>query len=312
MRIPGAVLALSIVAMSCPLTFDVAGAGTVPLTEPAPTRTSTDALDAPELEVLSRGASPRKELRYTVPVGTSQTLQLRTFSRITQRQDGQVRSSSTPNITFTIVADVAAVADTGDVTYSYRYDDVEVGSGGAPGSRAQTQELVESVIGVGGTITITDTGEPVESTFDIPDTVDESLAPLLDQVGSQTNQLATPLPETSVGVGARWRVTQHPTFGGVQFTQRVVFEVESLEGSRVTLSSQTVQRATRQEFTPPGSDSSVLLLSSRGTGRGSTTVDPAKLPMPVEGTTDIRLVQRLRQGGSTLRQTVQSAAFLND
>jgi hypothetical protein len=266
--------------------------------------------DAPEVTVLDRGASPRRELRYDLPLGTTQTLEFRTYTDISQRIGKRIARGGSPNITFTIVATVTDVAPTGDLRIDYRYDDVDV-TQTSTGNTEQTRELVEQIVGLTGSITITDTGEALASSQQIPDGVDPEVQTLLEQVGTQTSQLAAPLPEPAMGVGARWRVAQQPELGGIQFTQTAVYTLERRSGSKVVLSSKVTQRARRQEFTPAGADEALVLLSSKGEGTGDTTLQLAKQPLPVDGDSTFRVDQRLRDGDQTINQVVTTNIFLN-
>ncbi len=271
-----------------------------------------DAPAVPEIEVLDRGASPRTDLRITVPVGATETLRMRTLARISQTVGGQTRSGSTPNITFTIDASVDAVDESGNLTVSYTYASIDVSESGPAAVVEATRESLEPLLGVTGTMVVTDKGALLSSEVPVPSGLDAQAEQLFDQLQSQATALTVPYPDGKVGRGARWRASSEVELSGIEFEQQATYTVERTRGGRTTLSVEIVQRAPRQEFTPPGTDEELLLVSSRGTGSGESIVAPSEAVMPVGGGSDVRTRQRLEVDGDAVSQTTSTSIFLNE
>lgn len=273
---------------------------------------TADPPEPPEIEVLDRGATPRTDLRFTVPAGSSETLRMRTYARISQTVGGRTGSGSTPNITFSIDATVDAVDAAGNLTVTYEYAAIEVSDSAPAALVEQTREALEPLIGVSGVMVMSDKGELLSNDLTIPAGLAPETQQLFDQLQSQATALTVPFPDGKVGLGGRWRASTDVELNGIQFRQSATYTVERVKNGRTTLSIELRQSAPRQEFTPPGSDQSILLLSSKGEGSGENVVAPADSVMPIGGRSDIRTRQRLESGGDRISQTTSVSLFLNE
>jgi hypothetical protein len=252
------------------------------------------------------------ELRYTVPAGTTERLRLRTYARLSQTANGETHSGSTPNIRFTLDATVDAIAPDGNLTVSYTYATIEVSEGGPSSTVEETRAALAPLVGVTGVIVMTPKGAVVSNDVPTP----AGLAPAADQVfeqlRSQSATLSVPFPDGTVGDGARWRATTAVELSGLRFRQTATYTLERTRGARTTLSVELRQTAPRQQFTPTGSDESLTLLSSRGTGSGETVVAPSTSVLPVGGDSTVQTRQRLRADGERASQTTTLNLFFNE
>jgi hypothetical protein len=293
------------------LTGATAGAQAGDATE-AGEPTAPEAPAVPEVEVLDRGATPRTDLRFEVPAGSTERLRMRTYARISQEVDGETRSGSTPNILFEIDATVDAVDVDGSFTVTYEYASIEV-SDAAPESQAEaTRKALEPLIGVTGVMVLTDKGAVVSNEVSTPAGLEPETTQLFDQLQSQASGLTVPFPDGPVGRGGRWRATTAVELSGIELRQSATYTVERVRGGRTTLSVELRQRAPRQEFTPPGTDQSIVLISSKGSGSGETVVAPSESVMPIGGRSDVRTRHRLRVDGDPVSQTASVSLFLNE
>jgi hypothetical protein len=287
----------TLVATAAPVT---AGAGTEDAgAEPSP----------PVVEVLDRGDSPRTDLRFQVPAGTTQTLRMRTYARISQTIGGQTRSGSTPSIRFSIDSTVDEVGADGNLTLTYEFASIEVSDSS---SAESTRDALEPLIGVRGTLVITDKGALVDNSLTIPPGLEPEAEQLFDQLESQATALTIPFPDGKVGIGGSWRAASEVELSGIMFRQSTTYTVERSRRGRTTLSVEVRQTAPRQRFTPPGTTDEILLISSKGTGSGTSVVAPAESVMPVGGRSDVSTRQRLEASGDRISQTTSLALFLNE
>jgi hypothetical protein len=266
-------------------------------------------VEPPEVETLDAGDAPRAELRYTVPAGTTQTVKVRTYSRFSQRVGDRAGSARSPDVIFTIDATVAEVGADGNLLVDYVYSDVTVPDDGSDAVEA-TRDALQPLEGATGSIVVTPTGSVVSSDLTVPPDLDATAADLVDQLSSQASQLAVPLPNEPVGVGARWRAATDVELNGVRFTQRTDYAFDRRKGERIVLAVEVRQRAPRQRFTPPGASQEILLLSSRATGSGTNVLDLATAPLPVGGHTVVEVRQRLRAEGQRIAQTTRTNVLI--
>jgi hypothetical protein len=274
--------------------------------------TGSDQPAVPVVEVLDRGATPRTDLRFDVPAGTTQTLRMRTFARISQQVGGETRSGSTPNIVFSIDATVDAVDPDGNLTLTYEYASIEVSDSAGESLAETTREALEPLIGVTGVMVVTDKGALVSNAVSTPTGLDPQAEQLFDQLQSQATALTVPFPDGEVGRGGRWRATTDVELSGIEFRQSATYTIERVSDGRTTLSVEVRQSAPRQEFTPPGTDQSILLISSKGSGSGETVVAPSESVMPVGGRSDVRTRQRLEAEGDRISQTTSVSLLINE
>ncbi|MHC4472191.1 MAG: hypothetical protein ACYS99_14665, partial [Planctomycetota bacterium] len=97
---------------------------------------------------------------------------------------------------------------------------------------------------------------------------------IFDSIAEIVEQVATPLPEEPVGIGARWEVSYARNREGVRFTQTVTFELESLDESEARLRAYVAVAGLNQDFEHPEvpADADARLKSGHGTGEGELVI----------------------------------------
>jgi hypothetical protein len=261
----------------------------------------------PEVTVVERGDGPRTELRYALTTGDEQLVKMRVLTRISQQVGDQpARSGSSPAIDFDIRTTVTEVAADGVISATYVYEAVDVSDGS--GSE-QVLEQIEPIVGLVGTLTMTDQGQVLTSEVTPPPDADEAIINLIEQLSGQASALTVPLPTEKVGKGAQWNAKSETALNGITLQQRTAYELTSSKGTRVELTSTLVQRAKRQTYTDPGTGEEVELLSSDGEGDGESSVRLDRL-MPVESEAHVQVRQKLRADGQRISQTVTTHVFI--
>jgi hypothetical protein len=277
----------------------------------APAHAQDEAPSPPEITVLEEGSNPRAELRYQLVEGTTQDVIFSLNSSIGQRVNGQLFRGDTPQIELDITATVGPVEADGSTTLAYSYVDARIPHESVPETtRDQILDALAPIVGLSGTITLTPRGEATASTIDVPDDLDEAATQLVEGLVAQSRSLAVPLPEEPVGVGARWEAKTEAVAGGIEITQTATYELLELRDDEAVLDVEVEQRAPRQRFTPPGTDTELLLRSSRGSGSGEYTLVFAN-PFPPEGELHLQIRQKLRGGGDRISQTLTINLFLH-
>ncbi len=300
-------LAAATLAIAAPGVVAAGLAPTVPSGPTAPTPPG-----APVVVLLEPGAAPQSELRYALTPGTTQRVVLSTNSRIRQRlADGTILTGRVPNLDLDIEATVGALTPEGAITVAYGYTGIDVDDDSAQdaASARQLRRAIEPIVGLTGTLSLTPRGEVLTSDVVIPDDLDASAAQLVDQLAQQTQSFTVPFPVEPVGVGARWRATSETTVSGITVRQTATYVLEARRGNEVELSVTITQRAPRQTFTAPETDTRVTLRSSRGGGTGTATLRLDE-PLTSRSRSNIQIRQKLAAEGDRLTQTVTVNVFV--
>jgi hypothetical protein len=129
--------------------------------------------------------------------------------------------------------------------------------------------------GVGGTYIVTDRGFTSNGKFTFPTGTDADTQDALQDFASRLATLSAPFPFAAVGVGARWKVTQHPTVNGVMSTQIVVYKLVERDDHRIVLRSKLRESSPSQpiEASDLPENATATLIASEGGGAGDVNVD---------------------------------------
>ena len=302
----GALLLLGACASDGPqatITFRADPVASPPSTSSAPVadRPSPALLAAGEIQVVSLGDKPRRELRVTPQIGT-QRVEITTTSRITVSSAGVREAATSPTLTQTVEV---SVAERGDGRFDVRQEvvDVEVGSDGSPGSRATAASTAEAMVGMVTTGVLDDRGQMTDLDIDLPDDAPQLVTMVLDQMKTTLGQMATPVPEAAIGVGGSWTTTQPIDLLGATATTTTTFTVASLDESGYTVRS-VIRMASLPDQAISVSGQTGTLVALSGSGSGVATVRPGQLVADTRGRSRTR--QTLEVDGQTLEQEVRT------
>jgi hypothetical protein len=235
---------------------------------------------SPTVEVLRDGSEPREALRLAPPPGASSSVAM--TLRLGIEQSGASDASlKAPPIRATIDTTLQDTTPNGDfhAVFTYPSFDVLRGGGGSASQRRTVESTLAQFEGLSGDLTVTPRGELVDSNLEIPPDADTQATQLLTQIGDQFRDLTLPLPETPVGVGARWRATTQLRLNGIETTQAYEYRLKKRTGTTLELDVRGTQTARRQTVE---SDAGTLRVKRyKTTFRGTTTVDLTSL-LPVE------------------------------
>ena len=229
-------------------------------------------------ELVSPGAEPRMALRYRPIAGTS--------SAIEMSMDFDLLSGGVTNAMPTLVLDlelgVVAVAPDGSATIRTTIKHASARDRGLatqPGLSAATMNQALALVDdIKILSTLSPRGRQKDSKVENPK---PNIAPaLMQQISMMTQgleQLAMPMPEQAVGVGAKWRAVKPLAQNGVDMTSTTTIEITAIEGSKVSFASTT--QLTGPDQTLKEGTRSVSLANVGGTGGGTGTIDLARLAM---------------------------------
>jgi hypothetical protein len=218
-----------------------------------------DFRDATTIDLLSRGAQPRDRLRLASAAGSTSEGTVREDLVTKQTVSGIEQPATQVTVTADLRTTVTSVDEDGVRTISFVYDNSNL----------------PELNGAGGSYVVTDRGFTSDGTFTYPPGTDAATQDALGQLQSDVASLSTPFPFEAVGVGARWRVTEHPTANGVTSTQVVVFTLVARDDNRIVLRTKIRRSAPTQpiETTDLPTNATATLVGTRGNGAGDVTVD---------------------------------------
>lgn len=197
--------------------------------------------DGPVVTVLDVGAEPRSELRIDIQAGDTDAMTLTQSQTIDQRIDG-VQVPNAGAITTAATTDITVeTAEDGVFQVTSITSGAEIVEAPSPGAAAQAEAAMAELIGIGNRFTVDDRGRVLASE---PIGLDGVNNALVDELlgGSSGTEIASPLPDESVGIGARWEVVQRIPLVGLEIEQVLVYELVSIEGSVIELTVTGNQR----------------------------------------------------------------------
>lgn len=190
--------------------------------------------DSPEVTLLDPGAEPRTELRVSVQAGDTDVMKLTQSQSIDQRIDGLQVPSAGAVVTAATTDIVVESAEDGVFVVSSITSGAEIVEAPSPGAAAQAEAAMAELIGIGNRFTVDDRGRVLANEPIGLDGVDNAM---VDELlgGTSGTEIASPLPDDAVGIGARWQVVQRIPVFGLELEQTLVYELVSIEGSVVEL-----------------------------------------------------------------------------
>jgi len=229
------------------------------------------------VKLLAPGADPKTALRYKVPAGFKTSGAASVTMALTMNMAGMsMPPMDMPAMKMTFDLAVTSVTPSGDVTYDLAFSGMttEAAAGADPSVAAMIQGAAAGVKDIKGTATINSRGVTRSTTFDLSKMTDPNLKQALDQVSSQLEGMAVPMPEEAVGAGARWEARSAVNAGGIATYVRTEYELVSVTGTTVQLRMKSETTAPPQAVSNPmlGADAQMQVEKLTGNSTGTVTV----------------------------------------
>jgi len=213
-----------------------------------------------------------------------------------------------PTVKMTADVAVTGVASNGDVSFSTIFSGAtaEASADANPMIASALEGLQNAVKGIKGTATISSRGVVKAAKVDMGNA--GQAQQMTNDLTSQIENLATPLPEEAVGAGAKWEIRQAlKTAGQVQF-QKITMEVTALDATSVTIKSIVEVTVPAQAMTnaalPAGTE--VQLDASKGTGTGTSTIRLDSLIPTAEQTINSTMSMTMNMGGQSQPMSMEN------
>jgi hypothetical protein len=218
-------------------------------------------------------------------------------------------TTAVPTIALTVKVDVLDKSPEGNLHCKLAFIDAKVADDGrgSPFVVSATKDLVKSMKGITGDVTISPTGMTLSSHLDLPATMDASVRQQMSQMQDSLSNVSAPFPTEAVGVGARWKILQDTQANGLTIHQTTTARLVSRKGNKVEVALAVSQSAPKQQITnpqlPPGAVMHVL--SWKGSGVGSSQIDLASSVLPSAATVDLRTGGTMRVEAGQMKQDMQ-------
>ncbi|WP_428264438.1 hypothetical protein [Haliangium sp.] len=255
---------------------------------------------APTVKLLAAGKGKRQKLRYAIPRGTKETVQMDMDMAMSMSMQGQNMDIRLPVMRMRMETEVTEVTDKGHMRYRFRYGGTELldTPGVAPMVKTSLEQALAGIGTLEGYAVITDRGVTLDGGFELGSAADPQLQQLLGSLEQSLQQLSAPLPTQAVGVGARWEVRSDIENNGVAVSQTARYEIVAMSEDSVTCKVTISQKAKPQTINdpnmPPGS--SVEVLSMQGSGSGQVTIPLRRLTPTSQAKIATEMQMRMNMG----------------
>lgn len=225
-------------------------------------------------ELLDAGAEPRAALRYKFNKDLKEVMVMEMTIAMGMEVGGMEQpTNAMPTIRMVIALEGREITEEGDLKYGMEFTKIEVlaTEDSDPFMVEGMETAMAGVVGLTGWGIVDNRGVTKDIGFTVPAGASPAVVTQLDQMRGQLNQLAAPLPEEAVGIGARWKVTQHIKSNGMTLTQEATYTLDEHFVDNVKMSLTVKQIAPVQNLQtpglPPGTTVKLKFLESRGSGK---------------------------------------------
>ena len=251
------------------------------------------AIEPPDLQIVSAGNAPRTLLRYHVPKGASQSLEVTIDMSLTAGEMG----GPVPTIVMSLLLGAEDVAADGSVKLHTTI--VDVTARDRAESKIPATALagpLEAMKGIALTSTLAPNGRLSKSQVEGGKELPADMATQLTALTTSFENIVMPLPNEPVGVGAVWRSSRQLNQNGMQLTTVNTFTLVSITSDKITYTLESDVHGTDQKITQAGTTVEIKDITGAGGGKG--TLNLGKLDFESELSAQLRS-KMLAQGEAT-------------
>ena len=234
--------------------------------------------DAPVVKLIDAGKDPKKPLRLTAKVGLkrSMVMTMKMAMAMTLGANSMPKQDL-PETRMTMDMKVTNVAPNGDIRYEFKIKKPEVIAG--PNANQMVVDAMKNALkgmeGMSGYAVVTSRGFTKEADISMPANMDPQMKNFMESTKQSLHQIASPLPEEPVGVGAKWETIMKLKQNGMVLDQTATNDLVELKGDTGKINLKIKQNAERQKITQGGV--TVDLISLKSTGDGIMNFDLTRL-----------------------------------
>lgn len=240
-------------------------------------------IEPPDLQMVSAGNAPRKLVRYHVPKGTSQSLEVTIDMSLTAGDMG----GPVPTIVMSLLLGAEDVTPDGGIKLHTTI--VDVTARDRPESKIPASAIagpLEAMKGIAVTSTLSPSGRISKAEVEGGKQLPADVATQLTALTSSFENVVMPLPNEPIGVGAVWRSSRELAQNGMRLTTVNTFNVIAITGDKIEYTLETQVHGTDQEITQGGTTVTITDITGAGGGKGTLHLD--KLDFESELTAQLR------------------------
>jgi hypothetical protein len=252
--------------------------------------------------VLDEGAEPKFMLRYSIPEGSKQTLDM--VMDMTMNMSGAGMPGGDivlPRIIMVTDVEIPKVGKDGGMDMVMVTTDVQLEDrpGSMEGMAGMMAGEMDGIKGMRMTATLMPNGQTKNMKLD-ESSVSAKMREQMKQTEQMVDQMTTILPDVAVGKGARWRVEQTVKQQGMRMNMTATYEVLEVDANGALIKSDIEMTAPEQTIEQNGVK--VKLESMKGTGGATSTLDFKKMVESIEATIDMDM--RMSAMGQSINATM--------
>ncbi len=260
------------------------------------------------VELVDVGKAPLQKLRFVPKKGATVKAVMTLKMSQSMELGGQVQpATAIPAQKITMEVTVNDVSSDGDISYAFKYTDLDVVEDPANPSPIGNaiRETLKPMIGATGSGVVTSRGIAKKGEMQIPEGLQPQLKAMLEGLKDSLNSLSAPVPEEAVGAGARWRTTQNVSANGMKIKQIAMNEVTKLDSNsctlKITLTQEAQPQAVKNPALPPGVTMTLDSLDTTGDGVNLLVFDSV---FPQESTVNVNSKVKMTVAGAGQTQQV--------
>jgi len=263
-------------------------------------KANKDSAEKVKTTVLDEGADPKFQLRYAIPEGSKQTLDM--VLDMSMSMDGAGMGGMgeiiMPRIFMVTDVEIPKV-DGKDGAMEMVMTTTDIRLEDRPDSMAGLSGAMESEMdgmrGMRMTARLLPNGQTRNMKVD-DSSVSAKVREQMKQTEQLVDQMTTILPDVAVGVGARWRVEQTVRQQGMRMNLIATYEVLEVDAGGARIKSDIEMNAPAQTIDQQGVQ--VKLESMNGAGQATSTLDFQKMVERVEA--DLSMDMRMSAMGQVM------------
>lgn len=259
------------------------------------------------VELVLPGSEPLEKLRYKFNGQAKENLIMEMGMAMAMEMGGMKQpETQLPTTRMTMAVNGNGLTKDGDLSYSFELTKVDIlpKPGVNPMLLNTMKEPMNRLVGMSGSAVITPRGFTRDISVKLPPTAGPELQQQLGSMKQSLNQMATPLPEEAVGIGAKWKVSMPITMPELKINQTATYTLKKIDGDTVTFGVEITQSAPRQKMNIPMAGAEVIMESMNSTGSGSMSLELDKI-VPVDSSLSLKSETQISSNGQKIKNSMR-------
>jgi hypothetical protein len=231
-------------------------------------------IEPPDIQIVSSGNEPRKLLRYHIPKGTSQALELTVDMTLNAGEMG----GPLPTVVMSMLLAAEDVGADGSVKlHTTVVDAVARDRAESKVAASALSGPLDGMKGIALSSTLAANGRISKSQVEGGKQLPPDVQSQLNALTSSFENVLMPMPNEPVGVGAVWRSSRDIQQNGLKLTSVNTFSITGMTGDTINYSIDTEVHGADQQVTQGGATVEIKDITGTGGGRGVLHLDRLEL-----------------------------------